>query len=263
MNPMNRHERSILTLTGYGHFLSHFNMLVFPAVLLPLSRHLGLDLAGLLLLARTPKTSSPPRTPSHAVASGRQAMPSFAVLLAAMMLGGVVYRATAVSLPAYFELKNSGLFDMLSDNVAATSATSLIYLVGMLGQYTGGRAAERMALPSAYLLFHGLTIPAALCMASTAHMPLIAAAMTHSFFLLGMQPIENTLVARLTPRSLLHSAYGLNSCSPSASAPWPSNWLPSSRKTTAWNRSFSSWPTPRCCWSASSSCCAPCFRAGR
>lgn len=42
---MNKQERAILSATGYGHFLSHFNMLVFPALALPLSQHFGLDLA--------------------------------------------------------------------------------------------------------------------------------------------------------------------------------------------------------------------------
>ena len=33
--------------------------------------------------------------------------------------------------------------------------------------------------------------------------------MIHGFFLLGMQPLENTLVARLTPPNFLSSAYGM------------------------------------------------------
>jgi hypothetical protein len=32
--------------------------------------------------------------------------------------------------------------------------------------------------------------------------------MVYLFFLLGMQPIENTLVARLSPKRFHHSAYG-------------------------------------------------------
>ncbi|MCW5204670.1 MFS transporter, partial [Desulfobulbus sp. N2] len=45
---MNTQERAILSTTGYGHFLSHFNMLVFPALALPLSQHFGIDLAATL-----------------------------------------------------------------------------------------------------------------------------------------------------------------------------------------------------------------------
>ena len=46
-------------------------------------------------------------------------------------------------------------------------------------------------------------------MAYSSNIPLIGFAMVHSFFLLGMQPIENTLVSRLAPPGLMSSAYGL------------------------------------------------------
>ncbi len=46
-------------------------------------------------------------------------------------------------------------------------------------------------------------------MAKTANLPLIVLAMAYFFFLLGTQPIENTLVAKLTPKKFLSTAYGL------------------------------------------------------
>ena len=45
---MTPNERNVLTTTCFGHFLSHFNMLVFPAVVLPLSAQLNLPLAEVL-----------------------------------------------------------------------------------------------------------------------------------------------------------------------------------------------------------------------
>lgn len=141
---------------------------------------------------------------------------AFLILLVAMMLGGIVYRGATVILPAYFELKNQGIFQWfslmagvgLSKNLVATSVTSFIYIVGMLGQYTGGRVAERFDLRFCYLVFHALTIPAAALMAVAVDLPLVALAMIYFFFLLGMQPIENTLVAKFTPRRFHHSAFG-------------------------------------------------------
>lgn len=141
---------------------------------------------------------------------------AFLILLVAMMLGGIVYRGATVILPAYFELKNQGIFLWfssmtgvgLSKNLVATSVTSFIYIVGMLGQYTGGRVAERFDLRICYLVFHALTIPAAALMAVAVDLPLVALAMIYFFFLLGMQPIENTLVAKFTPRKFHHSAFG-------------------------------------------------------
>ncbi len=46
-------------------------------------------------------------------------------------------------------------------------------------------------------------------MGYAANLPQIFLAMAHAFFLLGMQPIENTLVARFTPRKLHHAAFGM------------------------------------------------------
>ncbi len=343
---MSPRERSILTVVCYGHFMSHFNMLVFPAILLPLSGQLGMDMGQTLALSfwmyllfgvtalpwgmladrfgarpllilfhlgagvcgffvavnlsnpflltlslagigifsgiyhpvglgwiakEIQQTSRAMATngmfgnlglASAPILAGsvnylwgaaavyvvvglvnlsglillyfarnghraeaiqkkrietKRSLAPFLILLLAMMLGGIVYRATSVTLPAYFELQTRDLYQYFveaagqlgSANVFATFVTSMIYLVGMAGQYFGGRVGESMDLGKGYLLFHLLTIPAVLAMAMTTNIPLIGFAMIHSFFLLGMQPLENTLVARLSPPQLHSSAYGL------------------------------------------------------
>jgi predicted MFS family arabinose efflux permease len=134
-----------------------------------------------------------------------------------MMLGGIAYRGATVVLPAYFELRNQDIFQWLtlrlpeglSANLVATTITSAIFLVGMAGQYMGGRTAERFSLQHSYLVFHLITIPAAFLMAWASNIPLILVALVYFFFLLGMQPIENTLVSRLTPANWQHSAFGM------------------------------------------------------
>lgn len=344
---MNTSDRSILRVTCYGHFLSHFNMLVFPAILLPLSGRLGLDMAatldlafwmyllfgltalpwgmladrigprpmltlfylgagacglsaaflidsplgfklslagiglfsgiyhpaglgwiaccvsrtstgmayngmfgnlglamgpllagvvnwlwgaqavyvclavlnagGVIFLMRV-STAQCATEKSGSTAQNTASWKGFAVLLVCMMLGGVVYRGASVTMPALFELNGSGIFTWLthlfkgadlSSNVVATAITSGLYLVGMLGQYAGGRAGERFDLRYGYLFFHLMTLPAAFLIGIATDIPLVLLATIHSFFLLGMQPIENTLVARLTPASLRSSAYGM------------------------------------------------------
>ncbi len=344
---MNARDRSILTVTCYGHFLSHFNMLVFPAILLPLSGRLGLgmaetldlafwmyllfgltalpwgiladrlgagpmlalfhlgagicgvaaamnldspagfrlslagigffsgiyhpaglgwiaccvsrtsagmayngmfgnlglaagpllaggvnwllgaravylclallNLAGLLFLTRIRVSSRAAgrEKKGEAAASVRR---GFAVLLVCMMLGGIVYRGATVTMPALFELRGTGIHAAflrlfagahISKNVVATGLASGLYLIGMLGQYAGGRAGERFDLRMGYLVFHLMTLPAAFLVGRAFDLPLVLLVTLHSFFLLGMQPVENTLVARLTPPSLHSSAYGM------------------------------------------------------
>jgi predicted MFS family arabinose efflux permease len=72
----------------------------------------------------------------------------------------------------------------------------------------GGRMADRFDPRFCYLAFHSVTIPAAFLMAISYDLPLVALGLVYFFFLLGMQPAENTLVARFTPKRLHHSAFG-------------------------------------------------------
>ena len=342
---MTPNERSILTTTCFGHFMSHFNMLVFPALVLPLTAHFGLDLTQVLALsfwmyllfgitalpwglmsdafgakplmllfyagaglcafagaffmdspwafslcltgiglfsgiyhpaglgmiskgmsrmsvamgyngmagnaglASAPllagvinyqygpqavylfvgalnllgavlmlimPSAEPENNTKPNQHSAKSLLTAFGVLCVCMMLGGVAYRGSTVILPTYFELRNGALFEALSrfqwwptsGNVAATALTSVVFAVGILGQYIGGRVAERFDPGKSYLLFHAAALPMALLMAYATDLPLFMVTMLYMLFLLGMQPIENTLVAKLTPDRLRHSAYG-------------------------------------------------------
>ncbi|MDM8523170.1 MFS transporter [Desulfococcaceae bacterium HSG8] len=175
----------------------------------------GLNLVGVALMIFSPKSEAGQSVKTGAGDEGAS-LRSFLILLLCMMLGGIAYRGATVILPAYFELKNQGIFQWISSltggnfsqNVVATSATAFIYLVGMVGQYTGGRTAERFELRRSYLVFHCITIPAAFLMSMTTDLPLVGLGMIYFFFLLGMQPIENTLVAKFAPKKFHSSAYG-------------------------------------------------------
>jgi len=177
-----------------------------------------LNILGVVLMIVFPLTQQP-RLKKSASGDKKQKIMiiAFLILLAAMMFGGVANRGASVILPAYLELKSPGIFQWLlsiigaglSKNLVATSIAFLIYLMGILGQFTGGRLAERFEPKFCYLIFHATTIPAAFAMAIMLDLPLILLALIYFFFLLGMQPIENTLVARMTPESFHHSAFGI------------------------------------------------------
>jgi MFS family permease len=173
-----------------------------------------LNLAGLVVMTVLPLPAAEAVTTKTKQSNGSN---GFLILLVAMMLGGIAYRGATIILPAYFELRNADLFQWLSQtlpagisaNLVATAITSAIFLVGMLGQYMGGRVAERFSLPYSYLIFHLITIGPAFLMARAADLPLIFLALLYFFFLLGMQPIENTLVSLLTPARWRHAAFGM------------------------------------------------------
>jgi len=176
----------------------------------------GLNLLGVGIMALLPLAKTGPGAPKGSQTDNGLLAP-FLVLLVAMMLGGIAYRGSTLILPAYLELKNQAILQSLSSltgvefsaNLAATAVASLIFLVGVVGQYVGGVVGERFDTRYSYLLFHAVCILAVFLMAYTSDLSLVTCATVYFFFLLGMQAIENTLVARLTPRRLHHSAFGM------------------------------------------------------
>ena len=128
-------------------------------------------------------------------------LPVFIVLLIAAALAGISYRGNTVIQPAYFEQRVSAF------SFGAT--TSLVYLIGIGGQYLGGMLADKRDLRWLYFAFHAISLPALLAMVALSGLPLMAAAMVFVFFSLGMQPIENSLLAHVTPVRWRSTAYGL------------------------------------------------------
>jgi MFS family permease len=175
----------------------------------------GLNFWGVILMLTCPVSESKPDL-SRQSDRGNGMVAAFLILLAAMMLGGIIYRGATVILPTYVELKTPLLFQWLirvtggefSQNLVATTVTSLIFLIGICGQYSGGRSADRFDPRWCYLIFFGITGPAAFFMVFARDLLLVGLAVIFFFFLLGMQPIENTLIAKFTPKRFHHSAYG-------------------------------------------------------
>jgi MFS family permease len=187
------------------------------------STYLILGLPGLLagagaLFLRVDGYAEPQAT--AASGSGRRRLAvAFTVLCVAMALGGIAYRGQTLVLPAYFEERIAFLVDAIEGlswwptlgtrTVAATLLTSLAYLAGVFGQMAGGVLADRYDLRKLYLLFHAASLPLLLSLGQLAGLPLLVSALAYAFFAFGMQPIENSLVAVLTPPRLRSTGYGL------------------------------------------------------
>jgi len=138
----------------------------------------------------------------------------------AVSAAGLGYRASSLSFPSFFETRTEVLLPAIEwlnstlplashRTLAATAMTSLAYLVGMAGQAFGGRLADRVDLRRGYAAFQLLTIPslAGLLLLPNRYLPIAAAG--YVFFAMGMQPLENSLVAQLVPREQRGLIYGL------------------------------------------------------
>ena len=149
--------------------------------------------------------------PHHKDAAGKDGEYAkyFLILCVALIAGGLAYRGNTVLLPAYLELKTTFFADLLGSlsslktqgtaTLAATILTSLVFVVAIFGQLFGGRLADRHDLRYAYLAVQAGAVPFLLAMAFTSNYLLVVCAAVYAFFSLGMQPIENSLVAALTP----------------------------------------------------------------
>jgi MFS family permease len=140
----------------------------------------------------------------------------FVMMLACMALLGLSYRGTVVAIPAHFEASMeflTGLFSMEGQlgtkKLGTAILVSAMYLFGTFGQVIGGRVADKWDLRKAYFLFHLGSLPCMLGIAYFTEVPLLIISLAYIFFGLGMQPIENSLVARLTPPHLRSIGYGL------------------------------------------------------
>lgn len=148
-----------------------------------------------------PVHEPPPRRRPDAEAAAPIAWRPLLVLLVAATLAGVSYRGTTLLQPAYFAERVS--------EVWFGAALSAAYLLGVGGQYVGGRLADRHDRRRLYLLFHACSVLPLLLMSVFAGVSLVLSTAAFVFFSLGMQPIENSLVAQYAPPHRRATIYGV------------------------------------------------------
>lgn len=177
----------------------------------------GIVGGALLALVRVDETIRRESKPTQV--AGADLARYFLIMCFILVCAGIAYRGNMILLPAYLELKTTffrNAIDALSflnpqgtSTLAATVLTSLVLLTGIFGQLFGGKLADRMDLRHAYLLFHALSVPFILAMAFTSEYALAICAALYAFFSLGMQPIENSLIATLTPLKWRSTSYAV------------------------------------------------------
>lgn len=144
-------------------------------------------------------------------------LPSIILFFSIVTLGGLAYRVNIVVLPTYLEWKASFLSDLFhfqapaAITLAAGMLTSIIFVVGIVGQLFGGKMADRFELCRLYLIFNAISLPFVIMMAYGTEQFLFVAAAVYVFFALGIQPIENSLIAKFTPQEWRSTGYGFAS----------------------------------------------------
>ena len=155
----------------------------------------------------------------------RTALKLFVVFCAGVLFAGLMYRSFTVILPAFVEshlgnvsrdfqnlitrrfssIRDVPAFQTLVANLIATG----VYLLGIFGQIVGGRVADRHSLKWAYFISFCAALPFILAAGFLSNALLIPAAGFFVLFTLGIQPIENSLLAYLTPARWRSMSYGI------------------------------------------------------
>jgi MFS family permease len=147
----------------------------------------------------------------------------FLNLCAIVTVFGLMYRAFTLVLPTFMETRlydtfeslmasdgsRAGFFPADQGSLFAAIVTGCAYLLGMLGQAVGGRIADRFELKRAYLVYVSFALPFVILLRYASGLWLVVFAGFFAFFTLGLQPIENSLFAMLTPARWRSLAYGV------------------------------------------------------
>ena len=148
----------------------------------------------------------------------------FITMCVVMTFVGLMYRGFTLILPSFLELKLADTFERLYGALSKAGSGSITtgqgslfaaiiagfaYLIGMIGQIVGGRLADRADLKIAYVIYFAAAMPFLLALKLANGAPLALFAGMFAFFTIGIQPIENSMYAMLTPPRWRSVAYGL------------------------------------------------------
>ena len=148
----------------------------------------------------------------------------FLILCVIVLFSGLMYRTYTLVFPAWIETRLSNLFSDInriligngsktpvpeSDTLIASIITGLAYVIGMFGQFAGGKIADKWELRTAYLFFWLMALPFLLLARFSTGLWILPFAGLFIFFAMGMQPIENSIFAILTPPRWRSVGYGI------------------------------------------------------
>lgn len=149
----------------------------------------------------------------------------FVFIMIGMFFAGLLYRGFTVMLPAFTENKLTALIKMLNtsffakisnsilsgnfNTLIATVVASLIYLIAIFGQIVGGIVADKYDLRISYFFYYVIGLHFLIGMIFVSGWTFIILAGMFAFFTLGIQPIENSFIAMVTPPKFRSLSYGI------------------------------------------------------
>lgn len=131
----------------------------------------------------------------------------FIILLMTMLLTGLLYQSTQVSLPKIFDLR---LRDLAGEGILGIGfAIAAVYTISSVMQVYGGHLADRYPLKPIYVGAFLLQVPLLIAVGTMSGLPLIFVAMLAVLVNVAALPAENMLLARYAPQKHRSLAFGI------------------------------------------------------
>ncbi|MCH8288958.1 MAG: MFS transporter [Candidatus Marinimicrobia bacterium] len=135
--------------------------------------------------------------------------PEVIIFFLTSVVFGFIYRGALTFMPYLFSYGVT-LWESVDPIVIGGSVTAAALFVGMLGQWLGGRAAEKYSLTRVLIVLWLFITPALLLMGTFSQYPLILSAFVMTIFIFAGQPAGNTLLATYISMKSRGKGYGLN-----------------------------------------------------
>jgi MFS family permease len=159
--------------------------------------------------------------------------PSYFTLLALASMAGFVYAGILHFMPRY--LDGAGLsFEGIPDKSLRNYLTGVVLLLGIFGQYAGGRLGRPTTLEPLLAAFAFAATPCVLWMAFAQGTSRLWAAALFSPLFFAHQPLYNSMVAKYVPRRRRSLCYGLSftlGFGIGSFGPTFAGWMPDERTT--------------------------------
>lgn len=140
---------------------------------------------------------------------GKTLFPELIIFYLSSIIFGFVYRGTLTFMPYLFTYKVM-LWEGLDPIAVGGVVTTAALLTGMLGQWLGGRAAERYSLTKTLIPLWVIVSISLMFMGMTAQYALVIWAFIFTIFIFAGQPVGNTLLASYNSLKSRGKGYGLN-----------------------------------------------------
>ena len=119
----------------------------------------------------------------------------FVVLTVATICNGVIFNATTISMPKMFEERIASL---AGSTIGVGALVSMVYLIAACSQYIIGHLIDRYPLRTVFLPLAAMQIPLLLIASSVGNYAILVVAIGMMFFIFGVIPINDAMVAKYT-----------------------------------------------------------------